>query len=76
MTEMQSSLIANAPLNQLQRVKENMVRAGIIRYPHLFDLVVAEARKKELNRKNKELKPRWKSENQTSTLQPSSLPMD
>ena len=74
MTEIQSSLIANAPPNQLQRVKENMVRAGIIRYPHLFDLVVAEAQRKEVNRKNKESKPRWKSGNQTSTSRPTSLP--
>ena len=27
-------------------------------YPRLFDLVVTEARKKEANRKNKELKPK------------------
>ncbi len=49
MTQIQSVLIANAPVDQLNRVKENMIRAGIIRYPHLFDLVVAEARKKEAN---------------------------
>ena len=74
MTQTQSVLIANAPVDQLNRVKQKMMQEGIIRYPRLFDLVVAEARKKEANRKNKELKPRWKSENQTLISQPSSLP--
>ena len=47
MTQTQSVLIASAPVDQLNRVKQKMMQEGIIRYPHLFDLVVAEARKKE-----------------------------
>ncbi len=49
MTQTQSVLIAGAPVDQLERVKQKMVQEGIIRYPILFDLVVAEARKKEAN---------------------------
>ena len=49
MTQRQYVLIASAPVDQLERVKQKMVQEGIIRYPHLFDLVVAEARKKEAN---------------------------
>ena len=49
MTQIQSVLIANAPVDQLNRVKQKMMQEGIIRYPSLFDLVVAEARKKEAN---------------------------
>ena len=49
MTQTQSVLIANAPVDQLNRVKQKMMQEGIIRYPILFDLVVAEARKKEAN---------------------------
>lgn len=49
MTQTHSVLIASAPVDQLERVKQKMVQEGIIRYPHLFDLVVAEARKKRAN---------------------------
>ncbi len=49
MTQTQYVLIASAPVDQLERVKQKMIQEGIIRYPSLFDLVVAEARKKGAN---------------------------
>ncbi len=49
MTQTQSVLIATAPVDHLNRVKQKMMQEGFFRYPHLFDLVVAEARKKEAN---------------------------